>query len=123
MLLAMTTWFSATAVLPQLRITWTLTTGQASFLTIAVQVGFVSVRWCPRSSISPNHPGPTLMLLGALGAAAVNLLFVWVHSPGPAIGLRFLTGASSPCTRRGSRRCPRGSGPAAASPWASWWGP
>ena len=41
MLLAMTTWFSATAVLPQLRTAWTLTTVQASFLAIAVQVGFV----------------------------------------------------------------------------------
>jgi hypothetical protein len=41
MLLAMTTWFSATAVLPQLRTAWALTTVQASFLTVAVQVGFV----------------------------------------------------------------------------------
>ena len=94
MLLAMTTWFSATAVLPQLRITWTLTTGQASFLTIAVQVGFVvGALVSAFFNLADIIPARTLMLLGALGAAAVNLLLVWVHSPGPAIGLRFLTGA------------------------------
>src|SRR3712207_7775517 len=41
-LLAMTTWFSATAVLPQLRTEWQLTSNQASLLTIAVQLGFVA---------------------------------------------------------------------------------
>lgn len=55
MLLAMTTWFSATAVLPQLRITWTLTTGQASFLTTAVQVGFVVGALVRLPSLLPGH--------------------------------------------------------------------
>ena len=94
MLLAMTTWFSATAVLPQLRTAWTLTTVQASFLTIAVQVGFVvGALVSAFLNLADIIPARTLMLLGALGAAAVNLLLVAVHSAGPAIGLRFLTGA------------------------------
>jgi MFS family permease len=94
MLLAMTTWFSATAVLPELRATWALTTSQASFLTIAVQVGFVvGALVSAFFNLADIIPARTLMLLGALGAAAVNLLLVWVHSVGPAIGLRFLTGA------------------------------
>jgi MFS family permease len=94
MLLAMTTWFSATAVLPQLRIAWTLTTVQASFLTIAVQMGFVvGALVSAFFNLADIIPARKLMLLGALGAAAVNLLIVWMHSVGPAFGLRFLTGA------------------------------
>ncbi len=94
MLLSMTTWFSATAVLPQLRTAWTLTTVQASFLTIAVQVGFVvGALVSAFFNLADIIPARTLMLLGALGAAAVNLLLAGAHSPGPAVGLRFLTGA------------------------------
>jgi MFS family permease len=94
MLLAMTTWFSATAVLPQLRIAWTLTTLQASLLTIAVQVGFVvGALVSAFFNLADIVPARTLMLLGALAAAAVNLALVWAHSVGLAIGLRFLTGA------------------------------
>ena len=94
MLLAMTTWFSATAVLPQLRAAWTLTAVQASFLTIAVQVGFVvGALVSAFFNLVDIIAARTLMLLGGLGAAAVNLLLVGVHSAGPAIGLRFLTGA------------------------------
>ena len=38
---SMSTWFSATAVVPQLRQEWDLSRGEASWLTIAVQLGFV----------------------------------------------------------------------------------
>ncbi len=94
MLLAMTTWFSATAVLPQLRPAWTLTTVQASFLTIAVQVGFVvGALVSAFVNLADIISARTLMLLGALGAAAANVLLAGAHSAGPAIGLRFLTGA------------------------------
>ena len=37
----MTTWFSASAVMPQLRAEWELSTTAAAWLTIAVQLGFV----------------------------------------------------------------------------------
>jgi MFS family permease len=94
MLLAMTTWFSATAVLPQLRAAWALTMVQASLLTIAVQVGFaVGALVSAFFNLADIVAARTLMLLGALGAAAVNVLLVGMHSAGPAIGLRFLTGA------------------------------
>jgi MFS family permease len=98
MLLAMTTWFSATAVLPQLRLAWTLTTLQASLLTIAVQAGFVAGALVSAFfNLADIIPARTLMLLGALAAAAVNLALVWEHSVGLAIGLRFLTGAFLAC--------------------------
>jgi hypothetical protein len=38
----MTTWFSATAVIPQLREEWSLGQSGAAWLTIAVQLGFVA---------------------------------------------------------------------------------
>ena len=38
---AMTCWFSATAVVPDLIVAWNLSQGQAVWLTNAVQIGFV----------------------------------------------------------------------------------
>ena len=65
LVLAMTTWFSATAVLPELRTTWTLTINQASFLTIAVQVGFVvGALVSAFFNLADIIPARTLMLLG-----------------------------------------------------------
>ena len=42
LVLAMSTWFSAAAVLPQLRADWELSSGESAWLTIAVQLGFVA---------------------------------------------------------------------------------
>ena len=39
---AMSTWFSAAAILPQLRARWALSVTSAAWLTIAVQLGFVA---------------------------------------------------------------------------------
>ena len=41
LVLSMTTWFSASAVVPQLRGEWDLSATAAAWLTIAVQLGFV----------------------------------------------------------------------------------
>jgi len=83
-LLSMTTWFSASAVVPQVRAAWGLTTNQASLLTIAVQLGFVT---------------------GAVLSAALTLADVF-----PRSGLRrstrgscWRTGRASP-SRSGLRR-------------------
>ncbi len=43
MVLTMTTWFSATALLTQLRLRWELSSATASWRTVAVQLGFVDV--------------------------------------------------------------------------------
>lgn len=40
-LLVLTLWFSASAVAPQLEVEWNLSTSEASWLTLAVQIGFV----------------------------------------------------------------------------------
>ncbi len=41
LVLAQSIWFSASAVVPQLRSAWALTPSSAAWLTIAVQIGFV----------------------------------------------------------------------------------
>jgi len=41
-LLAMSVWFSASAVVPQLTAEWNLSGAQQSWLTMSVQVGFVA---------------------------------------------------------------------------------
>ncbi len=40
--LCMTTWFSATAIVPELTQLWNLSSGQVAWLTNAVQLGFVT---------------------------------------------------------------------------------
>lgn len=90
---SMSPWFSASAVIPQLRAEWDLSTATAAWLTIAVQVGFVggalvSSLFNLSDIISPRH----VMLAGAVGAAGVNLFLVVADGPAPAIALRFATG-------------------------------
>jgi MFS family permease len=92
-LLSMTTWFSASAVLPQLREQWNLTAGTSSLMTISVQVGFVigslaSALLNLADVVRPRR----LFLLGSLGAALVNLALVLSPAVSVALGLRLLTG-------------------------------
>ncbi len=95
LVLSMTTWFSASAVIPQLRVEWALTDGTGAWLTIAVQLGFVagavlSSTFNLADLIAPHQ----LILVGSFGAAAANLGLLACGSAGPAIALRAATGAS-----------------------------
>ncbi|MPZ71403.1 MAG: MFS transporter [Actinobacteria bacterium] len=93
LVLGMTTWFSASAVIPQLRAEWDLSTGVASWLTIAVQLGFVAGALLSSIfNLSDILAPRRVILLGSLGAAGVNLLLVWASGPGLGIPLRFATG-------------------------------
>ncbi len=94
MILSMTTWFSASAVLPQLRDRWDLSTNTGSWLTIAVQLGFVVGAVASAATNLADLLAPRrLMLLGSLGAAAANLGLLVAGGAGEAIVLRFVTGA------------------------------
>jgi MFS family permease len=89
----MTTWFSATAVVPQLRAEWALGDNEAAWLTIAVQLGFVAGAVLSALLTLPDVVSPRLVLLvGALGAAAANLLLAVADGPALAIPLRAATG-------------------------------
>jgi MFS family permease len=93
LVLAMTTWFSATAVIPQLRDEWSLGDNEAAWLTIAVQLGFVAGALLSAALTLPDVVSPRLVLLtGALGAATANLLLAAASGPETAIPLRFATG-------------------------------
>jgi MFS family permease len=89
----MTTWFSASAVVPQLREEWGLSDTAAAWLTIAVQLGFVTGALGSGVLGLGDVVAPRLVLLGgAVGAAGANLLLVATNGPVAAIPLRFLTG-------------------------------
>jgi len=91
----MSPWFSTAAVLGQLRDAWDLTSAQASWLTIVVQLGFVAgAVLSSATNLADRLPPRRLVLIGAAGAAAANIGVVASTSVGPALIGRFLTGAS-----------------------------
>jgi MFS family permease len=91
--LAMSTWFSASAVVLELRRVWELSPAGSSMLTIAVQLGFVvGALLSATLSLADRFPPRRVMAVGALGAAAVNAGLLLAPSAGVAIGLRLLTG-------------------------------
>ena len=92
-MLGMTTWFSASAVVPQLRIEWALTDGSAAWLTIAVQLGFVAGALVSSVfNLSDLMPARLLIFGGAIGASLVNLALLLADGPPTAIPLRLATG-------------------------------
>jgi MFS family permease len=93
LVLAMTTWFSASAVIPQLRDEWELGDTGAAWLTISVQLGFVVGALVSAVLNLPDVVPARLVLLGgATGAAVANLGLAGVSSAASAAPLRFLTG-------------------------------
>src|SRR5262245_56359555 len=92
-LLTMTTWFSAAAVLPQLRAAWGVSDLTGSLLTIAVQLGFVAGALVAAGLNLPDLVSPRrLMLCGALVAATANAALLVADGAPTAIPLRFATG-------------------------------
>jgi MFS family permease len=92
-LLAMTTWFSATAVVPQLREDWQLSEAEVIGLTLAVQIGFVvGAVIAALTNLADLVQPSRLILYGATGAALANGLLLLAPGPGMAIPLRLLTG-------------------------------
>ncbi|MFA9431103.1 nitrate/nitrite transporter [Egicoccus sp. AB-alg2] len=92
-LLAMSTWFSASAVVTDVQELWQLTPAAASMLTIAVQLGFVVGAVVSAAlSLADVFLPRRVVAVAAVGAALANLGLLAVGSAGPAIALRFLTG-------------------------------
>ncbi len=93
MVLAMSTWFSASAVLPQLRALWSLSSGASAWLTIAVQLGFVTGALLSAITNLPDRVNArTVVFASSLGAAAANALVTLSGGMETALPLRFLTG-------------------------------
>src|SRR6185503_11944625 len=93
-LLAMSLWFSGSAVVPALTKEWHLSANAANWLTLSVQLGFVAGTLLSAllnlpDIISPRH---LFTLTACLGAIA-NAAFGWfAHDASKGIALRFLTG-------------------------------
>ncbi len=93
--LGMTLWFSATAVTPLLVRDFEMLAGQAAWLTMAVQAGFVAGTLVSALGNLADIVNPrTLMLIGALTGAAANAAVIVAPGATAVIALRFLTGAS-----------------------------
>jgi MFS family permease len=93
-LLALSLWFSASAVLPALTREWGLGHGGAAGLTIAVQAGFIVGTLASALLNLPDLFSPRLvMMVGiTLGVAANSALALWASSLSSALLLRFVTG-------------------------------
>jgi MFS family permease len=92
--LAMSVWFSGSAVVPALSREWSLSESSASWLTLSVQLGFVAGTLLSAllnlpDIISSRH----LFALTAIAAGGVNAAFgLLADGAAAAITLRFLTG-------------------------------
>ncbi|MEM8488977.1 MAG: MFS transporter [Bacteroidota bacterium] len=93
-LLAMTLWFSASAVLPQLGVVWELTEGQRSWMTMSVQIGFVvGALLSAVLNLADRIPARLLFAGCALAGACFNAAIpLFQTGPAVALVLRFLTG-------------------------------
>ena len=93
LLLSMTTWFSATAVISQLKELWGLTPTLSAWLTIGVQVGFVlGAVGSSVFGLSDLISSKKLMIYGATGSALANAGILLSDGVWGAICLRILTG-------------------------------
>jgi MFS family permease len=76
--LAMTLWFSASAVTGSLKQAWNLTPTQEAWLTISVQLGFaVGALGSAALNLPDRWSLPRLIALASLGGAAVNGAIPW----------------------------------------------
>jgi MFS family permease len=96
--LGMTLWFSATAVTPRLVEAYALDPATASWLTMAVQGGFVAGTLATALLNLADVVNPRLLfLLGCLAGAAANASILLVASPVAVVATRFATGAALAC--------------------------
>ncbi len=96
-LLVLTLWFSAAAIAPQLRDQWGLSFGESSWLTLAVQIGFVVGAFTIAvSGLADSVAARKLFTVAALVGAASNVavIFVTADTVALAYGLRFVTGVA-----------------------------
>lgn len=93
-LLAMGLWFSASAVVPELRDVWRLTDSGAAWLTNSVQLGFVTGALVSAFLTLADVWDPRRLVAGSalLGAGATIAIAALAEGPKVALPLRFLTG-------------------------------
>jgi MFS family permease len=92
--LAMSVWFSASAVVPQLQDQWGITSAGAATLTGSVQIGFVVGALASALLSLADRMSPRVLIsVSALGAAAANAgVALLADGLASALPLRFATG-------------------------------
>jgi MFS family permease len=95
-LMALSLWFSASAVLPALTREWRLGDAGRAGLTNSVQLGFIAGTLVSALGNLPDVLSARRLMVASavLGAVANGAIAFWVDSPGPAFALRFLTGVA-----------------------------
>jgi MFS family permease len=94
-LLGMTPWFAATAVTGGIVAEFHLTSAQASWLTMAVQGGFVAGTLVSAVlNLADLISARWVFAMGCVAAAAANALVTSSATPLEAVGWRFATGVS-----------------------------
>ncbi len=95
LVLAMSPWFSTSAVAGQLAEEWDLSSSALAWLVIAVQLGFVAGAFGITLAGLADRFGPRrLVLVGAVLAATANASIIVASGYGPALVARFATGAA-----------------------------
>ena len=91
--LSMTTWFSATAIVPELTRRWGLSASGAAWLTNGVQLGFVvGALGSSLVNLADLVPLNRLMAASAALGALANLILLAEPGIAGAVAARFLTG-------------------------------
>jgi MFS family permease len=91
--LSMTTWFSATAVIPELTARWDLSASAAAWLTNSVQLGFVvGALGSSLINLADVVRLNRLMAVSAVIGATANLFLLTEPGVAGAIAARFMTG-------------------------------
>ncbi len=93
--LAMSLWFSASAVLPALRLEYNLTDFQASLISSSVSAGFVAGTLTSAVlGLADRFDPRRFFMISAFAAAAANVSILWVEPASYAVpALRFAVGA------------------------------
>jgi MFS family permease len=92
-LLGMSLWFAASAVAPQLALRWSLSAGQAAWLTTIVQLGFVvGTALAALLNLADLFPSRRYFATAAILGATANAALVVTNNFGTALLLRFSTG-------------------------------
>ncbi|WP_151526861.1 MFS transporter [Serinicoccus kebangsaanensis] len=94
--LALTTWFSATAAAPALRREWSIGPAAEALLTVGVQLGFVLGALASAATNLPDrvHPPRLIGIGAALAAAATTATATLADGPVTAVVLRVVTGVA-----------------------------
>ena len=94
-LLGMSLWFAASAVSPQLAQRWSLSPGEAAWLTTIVQLGFVfGTGTAALLNLADVLPSRAYFAIAAIAGATANAGLLATDRYTTALALRFLTGLS-----------------------------